>query len=36
MVFNQINDQLVETRLQRNEISSMTYCTATGPVAWAN
>lgn len=30
-----INQQLVEVRLQRNEISSMTYCTAIGPVAWA-
>ena len=29
-----INEQQVEMRLQRNEISNMTYCTATGPVAW--
>jgi hypothetical protein len=30
-----INEQQVEMRLQRNEVSNMTYCTATGPVAWA-
>jgi len=30
----QINEQQVEMRLQRNEHSNMTYCTAIGPVAW--
>jgi hypothetical protein len=30
-----INEQQIEMRLQRNEVSNMTYCTATGPVAWA-
>jgi len=30
-----INEQQVEMRLQRNEHSNMTYCTAIGPVAWA-
>jgi hypothetical protein len=29
-----INEQQVEMRLQRNEHSNMSYCTATGPVAW--
>jgi hypothetical protein len=29
-----IDEQRVDMRLQRNEISNMTYCTATGPVAW--
>jgi hypothetical protein len=30
-----INEQQVDMRLQRNEVSNMTYCTAIGPVAWA-
>jgi hypothetical protein len=29
-----INEQQVDMRLQRNEVSNMTYCTAIGPVAW--
>lgn len=31
-----INAQQLDMRLQRNEVSSMTYCTAIGPVAWGS